>query len=214
MRLRSSRPGLIAVFGFSLCLGISPLAAAAETRSPGLRDGEREALTTGQRVERPLTFETADGAYVGGVAYQIVHRAPEQILAALLDASNLPAMLPRTQAARVVSVDGGLTRIELTQGAAPFLARYTIVVQASPDGSELRFWLDQRAPHDVRDVWGFFRVKPFGPGKTLLSVGAAVDLGGGLLRPLLDAKVRSAVLGAVTGIRDFVEPRRLAAVGY
>ncbi|HET9930340.1 MAG TPA: hypothetical protein VFQ35_06630 [Polyangiaceae bacterium] len=213
MRLSSSRPGLIAVFGFSSFL-LLPVNAAAEPRTAALGVSEREALSSGQRIERPLAFETAEGAYVGGVAYQVVQRAPEQILAALLDASNLPAMLPRTQAARVVSVEGGLTRIELTQGAAPFLARYTIVVQPSVDGSELRFWLDQRAPHDVRDVWGFFRVKPFGPGRTLLSVGAAVDLGGGLLRPLLDAKVRSAVLGAVTGIRDFVEPRRLAAVGY
>lgn len=214
MRLRSSRPGLIAVLGALLAFAAAPVARAAEPRAAAFAPSEREALLGGQRVERPLAFETTEGSYVGGIAYQVVHRAPEQILAALLDASNLPAMLPRTRAARVVSVEGRLTRIELTQGAAPFLARYTIVVEPSGDGSELRFWLDQRAAHDVRDVWGFFRVRPFGPGRTLLSVGAAVDLGGGLFRPLFDAKVRRAVLGAVTGIRDFVEPRRLAAVGY
>lgn len=213
MRHRSSRPGIAAVCA-ALCLSTYAGLGDAEPRVASLGAGEREAIAAGQRVERPLSFTTADGTYVGGVAYQVVQSPPEEILTALLDAGNLPAMLPRTQSARVVSVDGGLTRIELVQGSPPFLARYTIVLERSADQSELRFWLDQRAPHDIRDVWGFFRVKPFGAGRTLLSVGAAVDLGGGLLRPLFDAKVTRAVLASVTGIRDFVEPRRLAAVGY
>ncbi|MFZ5894084.1 MAG: hypothetical protein ACOY0T_23690 [Myxococcota bacterium] len=210
--MRSPRHGILAAtwIALSVVLLAPTPSSAAETRSSSLAASEREALAAGQRVERPLTFTTSEGSYVGGVSYQVVHTPPEEILAALLDAANLPAMLPRTQAARVVSIEGGLTRIELTQGAAPFLARYTIVVARSADHSELRFWLDQRAPHDVRDVWGFFRAKPFGPGRTLLSVGAAVDLGPSLLRSLLDSKVRSAVLASVTGIRDFVEPRRLA----
>lgn len=213
MRYRSSRPGIAALSSMVCCLTLAAH-GSAEPRASALKVTERDAIVAGQRVERPITFTTGDGSYVGGVAYQVVHSPPEEILTALLDAANLPAMLPRTQSAKVVSVDSGLTRIELVQGAAPFLARYTIVVQPSADRSELRFWLDQRAPHDIRDVWGFFRVKPFGRGRTLLSVGAAVDLGGSLLRPLFDAKVTQAVLSSVTGIRDFVEPRRLAAVGY
>jgi len=212
--MRSPRSGILGATWVGLCLLLSTGNLSAEPRSAALEPSERQALSAGERVERPLAFATGDGSYVGGVSYQIVQSRPEVILAALLDARNLPAMLPRTRAARVVSVDGAVTRIELTQGTAPFLARYTIVVEQSPDQSELRFWLDQKAPHDLRDVWGFFRVKPFGPGQTLLSVAAAVDLGPGLLRPILEGKVRSAVLGSVTGIRDFVEPRRLAAVGY
>jgi hypothetical protein len=212
--MRSPRSGILGATWVGLSLLALTSESSAESRAPSLAESERLALSAGQRVERPLSFATTEGAYVGGISYQVVESPPEVILAALLDARNLPAMLPRTRAARVISVDRTLTRIELTQGAAPFLARYTIVVEQSPDQSELRFWLDQRAPHDLRDVWGFFRVKPFGPGRTLLSVGAAVDLGPGLLRPLLESKVRSAVLGSVTGIRDFVEPRRLAAVGY
>jgi hypothetical protein len=214
MRLRSPRSGTLAATWVALSLLLSTGKTSAEPGLPLLAETERRALSVGQRVERPLAFATSEGAYVGGISYQVVESPPEVILAALLDAHNLPAMLPRTRWARVVSVDQTLTRIELEQGSAPFLARYTVVVERSPDQSELRFWLDQKAPHDLRDVWGFFRVKPFGPGRTLLSVGAAVDLGDGLLRPLLEGKVRRAVLSSVTGIRDFVEPRRLAAVGY
>ncbi|MGC4091347.1 MAG: SRPBCC family protein [Polyangiaceae bacterium] len=213
MHLRSPRRGTLGALWVCLC-SLLPANGLAAPSSPALAVAERQALSEGQRIERPLSFTTGQGSYVGGVSYQVVESPPEVVLAALLDAGNLPSMLPRTRSARVVSVDAKLTRIELEQGSAPFIARYTIVVERSPDQSELRFWLDQRAPHDLRDVWGFFRAKSFGPGRTLLSVGAAVDLGPGILRPLLEPRVRSAVLASVTGVRDFVEPRRLALLGY
>jgi hypothetical protein len=175
---------------------------------------ERQVLSSGGRVERPLSFSPGKGSYVGGIAYQVVHRSPAEVLSALSEVRRLAEMLPRTRSARLVSSEPGRARIELEQGQPPFLATYTIVLERAGDNDELRFWLDPAAPHDIRDVFGFFRVRPLGAGDSLLTIGAAVDLGPGLFTGLFEAKVQAVVLRSVTGIRDFMEPGRMALVGY
>lgn len=174
---------------------------------------EREQLRSGDRVERPFRFQARGGDYVGGLAYQVVHQRAPVVLSALLDARQLPAMLPRTRSARIVDSRDGLTRVELEQGQAPFVARYTVVLQAV-SSSEIRFWIDSTRPRDLRDVFGFFRAEPWGNDRALVTLGAAVDLGPSLVRGLIEDRVERVVLSSVTGIRDFLEPRRLAAVGY
>jgi hypothetical protein len=179
-----------------------------------LTPAERQQLTSGGRVERPLTFAPGSGSYVGGIAYQVVHRSPEAVLSALLDVRHLAEMLPRTRSARLVSSESGRAHIELEQGQAPFIARYTIVLERAANSDELRFWLDPSAPHDIRDVFGFFRVRPLGQGDSVITVGAAVDLGPGLFTGLFEPRVQAVVLRSVTQIRDFMEPGRMALVGY
>ncbi len=174
---------------------------------------ERAQIRAGARVERPFRFEDHGGKYVGGIAYQLVRESAPVVLSALLDARQLPAMLPRTRSARLIDTRDGLTRVELEQGQAPFVARYTVVLKAV-SSSELRFWIDGSRPRDLRDVFGFFRAEPFGNERTLVTLGAAVDLGPSLVRGWLEDRVERVVLSSVTGIRDFLEPRHLAAVGY
>jgi hypothetical protein len=87
-----------------------------------------------------------------------------------------------------------------------------VVLERSEDGDEVRFWLDPGYAHDIEDVWGFFRVRPFGSNGTLLSVAVAVDLGPGLARAFFEERVQALILSAPTSIRDFMEPGRLAAV--
>jgi hypothetical protein len=181
---------------------------------PELKPWEQQVLTSGGRVERPLSFAPGKGSYVGGIAYQVVHRSPEAVMSALLEVRRLSEMLPRTHSARLVSSEPGRARIELEQGQAPFVARYTIVLERAPGSDELRFWLDPSAPHDIKDVFGFFRVRPLGQGDSLLTVGAAVDLGPGLFTGLFEPRVQAVVLRSVTKIRDFMEPGRVALVAY
>jgi len=185
--------------------------ALAEPPRP-LDSHELEALRAGYRVERPLAFDSGRGNYVGGVSYQLVRAEPEEVLSALESVASLPALLPRTRSARLLGFEAGRARVELTQGPSPFTATYTIQLERARDSNELRFWLDPRAPRDIRDVWGFFRAEPHGKGRTLVTVGVALDLGPGLVRSLFESRIQRLMLGAVTQIRDFVEPRRLAEV--
>ena len=100
------------------------------------------------------------------------------------------------------------SRVELVQGGSFLDARYTVMLERA-DADTIRFWMDPSAPHDIRDVWGFFRVKALPGGRSLITVGAALDLGDGLPR-LFEDKVARMMLRAPRQIRDFVQPRALA----
>lgn len=174
---------------------------------------ERLALEHGAMISRPLRFEHGSGSYVGGVSYQVVDARPELVLAALSDVTNWPEALPRTKSARLLAADHGVSRVELVQGGSFVEARYAVMLERAGDGETIRFWLDPTHPHDIRDVWGFFRVQALPDGRALITVAAALDLGEGLARLLFEDKIASMMLHAPRKIRAFVEPRALALGG-
>jgi hypothetical protein len=186
----------------------APVLAARALPRPSLTAGEQQALHSGRMVSRALRFEQDGGRYVGGVSYQVVDRQPEVVLSALSDVTNWPDALPRTKSARLLGSSDGLSRVELVQGGSFLDARYTVVLERG-DSDTIRFWLDASQPHDIRDVWGFFRVKALPGGRSLITVGAALDLGDGLPR-LFEDKIASMMLRAPRQIRDFVQPHALA----
>src|SRR4051812_14237746 len=158
----------------------------AGSRTNVLSRSEREALLAGEVVARPMQFETDGGSYRGGVSYSVVNAPVAAVLAALSNVDTLPQALPHTKTARLIDVRGALARVELVHGdgttytvrigrSAPRSTRFAI-----PGGGELRFWLDSSRPHDISDVFGFFRVEPFADGKSLVTVAAALDLGPGI----------------------------------
>jgi hypothetical protein len=187
-------------------------AAAKASAARPFTAREQESLGAGSMVARPLSFDDAGGHYVGGVSYQVVDARPELVLAALSDVNNWPEALPRTKSARLLGSSDGVSRVELVQGSSLVDARYTVVLERA-DGETIRFWMDPACPHDIKDVWGFFRVQPLPGGRSLITVGAALDLGDGLTRMLFEDKIAHMLLRAPRQIRAFVEPRALALSG-
>ena len=174
---------------------------------------ERGALLSGATVSRPVRFTRGnDGSYIGGVSYQVVRATPERVLAALASVETLPHALPRTESARLLASTGRSATVEITQGKAPFLVTYTVNVEQSPDGQSLHFWLEPRRPHDVRDVWGYVRVRPFGRDTSLVTLAVALDLGPGIARALFSDRIERMILRAPARIREYVEPERLSSV--
>lgn len=180
--------------------------AAPRNGAAALSHTERDALLAGEVVSRPMHFETEGGSYRGGLSYSLVHAPAAAVLAALSNVDTLPFALPHTKSARLVDVRGGLARVELDHGGAS----YTVSIQRSASRSELHFWLDASRPHDINDVFGFFRVEPFGEGNSLVTVAAALDLGAGLTQLFFSDAVERTVLSAPGQIRSFVEPRAVA----
>jgi hypothetical protein len=177
--------------------------------SGALTRDERTALMSGDVVSRPLSFERHGGRYVGGISYQLMRAVPDEVLAAVLDVSALPELLPRTRRATLIETSTLGSRIELVQGNSVADATYTVLLAPSAPG-EVRFWLDQTRPHGISDVWGYFRARPFGDGKTLVTVAVALDVGPGLVRMLFEDRIQRLVLETPRHIRDYVEPRALA----
>jgi len=193
--------------GFMALLSANAQAAAPQVRSGALSSSEREALLGGQVVARPMQFETDSGSYRGGVSYSMVHAPAAAVLSALSNVDTLPQALPHTKSARLIDVRGGLARVELVHGDG---TTYTVHIERSAARSELRFWLDSSRPHDISDVFGFFRVESFGEGKSLVTVAAALDLGPGITSLFFSDAIERSVLSTPGRIRVYVEPRAFA----
>ena len=193
---------LVALLGTPLSAG-----ARAGLTSPHLSRGEREALLAGELVSRPLHFEAESGSYRGGLSYALVHAPAAAVLAALSNVETLPQALPSTESARLIDAQRGSARIELVHRGG---VTYTVRIERSADRSELRFWLDRTRPHDIGDVFGFFRVEPFGDGRSLVTVATQLDLGSGLTGLFFSDVVERVLLAAPAQIRSYVEPRAFA----
>ncbi|HYP98469.1 MAG TPA: SRPBCC family protein [Polyangiaceae bacterium] len=195
-----------------IAVGFAALVSATAHAAPSdggqaLSRNEREALLAGEVVARPMRFETENGSYRGGVSYSLVNAPAAAVLAALSNADTLPQALPHTKSARLIDVRGGLARVELVHGDG---STYTVRIERSAARSELRFWLDSTRPHDISDVFGYFRVEPFANGKSLVTVAAALDLGPSLAGLFFSDAVQRSVLSTPGRIRVFVEPRAFA----
>lgn len=190
-----------------VALASVPAHAAPRESGQALSLNEREALLAGEVVARPMHFDTDNGNYRGGVSYSLVNAPAAAVLAALSNADTLPQALPHTKSARLIDVRGGLARVELVHGGG---TTYTVRIERSAPRSELRFWLDASRPHDISDVFGYFRVEPFGSGKSLVTVAVALDLGPGITSLFFGDAVQRSVLSTPGRIRGYVEPRALA----
>ncbi len=198
----------VATAGFLVLLSGPARATPALVFSPL----EREALLGGDTVSRPMHFDGESGSYVGGLAYSIVRAPAATVLVALSNVENLPQALPRTKSARLIDIRGAQARVELVQGRGALEATYTVCIERVPGRSELRFWMDSSRPHDIDDVFGFFRVEPFGEGQSLVTVAAALNLGTGVASLFFSDAIERTVLSAPRQIRDYVEPHAFAAL--
>lgn len=207
----------LAVFALALALsGASGGVFGREARADGLSSNESVRLGRGETVIRPQTYETEERRYVGGVTYTILEGTVEDVASVLDDVDAYRRVLPRTKRARLVGTEGGDRLIELAQGSALAEAQYTIRVRTNASRREMRFWLDPTRPHEIDDAWGFFRLEPFttesGEPRVLVTYGALVDVGPGIVRELFEERVRSALLSVPQLLRGYVaETRRNAA---
>jgi hypothetical protein len=131
------------------------------------------------------------------------------VLAAVTNVAELPNVLPRTESATLVDTTERGVRVELSQGNSVAKATYTVLLARTGPG-EVRFWLDSSRPHGIQDAWGYFRARPFG-NQTLVTVAIALDVGPGLVRLLFEDRIQRLALETPRHIRDYIEPRALAA---
>jgi hypothetical protein len=188
------------------------MAAPKPARADGLTMEERRRLATGNVIKRDLTFERDGSRYVGGVSYAIVQASPGAVMAALLDARAYRSILPLTLEAREVARRGHDRWVALRHGGRLGTAGYTVTIRHE-SSNLVRFWLDRRYPHEIDDAWGYFRVDPLPDGATLVSYGAALNLGFGVAQAFFEEKIRGYALEPPGLLARYVEDRERARYG-
>ncbi|HZU83899.1 MAG TPA: hypothetical protein VE987_13320 [Polyangiaceae bacterium] len=194
-----------------LAFGATVVAAALSpgvARADQLTSREADRLVHGDTVARAETVVHGQQRYVGGVAYTIVDAHEQELSALLDDVGAWRRLLPNTRSARKIGAAGQDSLIEMTHGSA--LVQVTYTIRVHHDDAGLRFWMDARRPHDIEDVWGFFRTEPLAGGRTLVTYGILVDMGPGLLRDLFENRVREAALSVPDRVRGVLFERRAA----
>ena len=177
---------------------------------PGLSSEQHRTLRDGGRVEQFIKLDRQGQRYVGGVAYALVRAEPRQVFEVLNQLETLSQVLPRTRNTRIIDRSGNRVRLELEQGNSVVSTTFTVFFQLEPpedryDPQVVRFWLDPSQPHSIDDAWGFFRATRYDDQYSLVSVGALVNLGPGVIRMLFEERITRSILRMPNRIRDTVE---------
>lgn len=206
-----------AAFGCALPPAVTaedpPIAEDTEEGLPapsGLSSEQHRTLRAGGRVEQFIKLDRQGQHYVGGVAYALVRAEPRQVFEVLNQLETLSQVLPRTRNTRILDRSGNRVRVELEQGNSVVSTTFTVFFQLEPpedryDPQVVRFWLDPSQPHSIDDAWGFFRATRYDDQYSLVSVGALVNLGPGVIRMLFEERITRSILRMPNRIRDTVE---------
>lgn len=197
------------VLGLVIAMTLATLSSAPRmAHADGLTPSELSSLAHGETVTRPLTFEPNGQRFVGGVTYSILAATPEELFALLDKADAYVEVLPRTKYAEKVSGPAPDLFIELHQGNALIDAAYTVRIRKETEKKRIRFWLEPSRPHAIDDAWGFFRYELLanedGQPRLLLTYGALVDVGPGMLRSLYEERLRYAMLAVPENLRRYL----------
>jgi len=192
-----------------------PLVEGAEDLPPsagGLSPEQHHTLRRGGRVEQFVSLDKGGERYVGGVSYALVRAEPRQVFDVLNELSTLSQVLPKTRSMRILDHVGNRVRVELEQGTSAVSTTLTVFFELEPpdgrfDPRVVRFWLDPSQPHGIDDVWGFLRATRYDDQYSLISVGALVNLGPGVIRMLFEDRIQRSILRTPNRIRDTVERR-------
>ena len=201
--------------GLLLAMVIATLSFAPRlARADGLTASELASLARGETVARPLTFEPNGQRFVGGVTYSILKATPEELFALLDKVEAYVEVLPRTKYAQRVWGPAPDLFIELHQGNAIIDASYTVRIRKEPEMKRIRFWLEPSRAHAIDDAWGFFRYELLatedGQPQLILTNGALVDVGPGMLRSLYEERLRRAMLAVPENLRRYLLRLRAA----
>lgn len=202
------------VRALTAALGIAVAAAfpLSTARAESLSSDETAKLARGESVARPVTLDGEDRRYVGGITYAVVRASVSELQELFEDVSAYTNVLPRTKRAVLVGHEGLDQLVELHQGNAVIDATYTLRVRHEAWRRDVRFWLDQKRPHDIRDAWGYFHVDPMpddeGGSRSLVTYAVLVDLGPGIVRELFEERLRTVLLSTPSILSRYLVSRR------
>ncbi|MFO0696480.1 MAG: hypothetical protein U0230_23130 [Polyangiales bacterium] len=188
----------------------SASSAARSDSSEALSAQERSALVAGRLIVRPRTERRGDLRLLGGTSFQVVNLPPDRVFRALQDPNHLWRMLPSARESRIAR--GGPNPVLYVRHAlGPVSASYYLRARYQPQSTTVTFQLAPGMPNDVRAGWGYLKVRPFQGGRSLLSFGAMIDLGDGLLADAAKPRIHQWLLRIPSTMKRYLERRARAS---
>jgi hypothetical protein len=203
------------VGALALALALSTHALAG-TFGATFSDDEWRKLEAGELVARRQTSKRDGLDLIGGSSWQVIDAAPDAVFRALLDTGHYTRMMPQVLEAKLVA-----QRPASASAAAPSASERTVYVRQGQKGiaekqyylrlsvdeakRDITFAVDDARPHDLRAAWGFYTVRPYKDGKTLLAYGILADLGGGILESVFGDEIHEWMLKTPWMVKRFVE---------
>jgi hypothetical protein len=190
---------------------LSPLTTPNKVRagvsSSTFTSEEWRKLEAGELVLRPSTREQDGMRLMGGSSWQIIDAAPDAVWRALLDTGHYHKMMPQVLEARVVRNQDNVRTVFLRQGSEGLVeAKYYLKVSVHEDRHDITFSVDDSRPRQMlRAAWGFYTVRPYHEGRTLLAYGVMADIGTGVLAGLMRHNVHDWMLRTPWMVKRFVE---------
>lgn len=168
---------------------------------------EWQRLDEGKLVTRPSTRTKGSLRLMGGASWQVIDAAPTSVWRALLDTPRYDRMMPSVISARLIRESNGTRSVQMRQGERGLVeTSYVLKVNVHEERRDITFAVDDRFDHDmVKAAWGFYSVRPYRDGKTLLAYSVMADIGSGPLVALLRGSVHEWMLKSPSLVKRFVE---------
>jgi len=191
------------------------LAGSAHADSREFTPHERQLLEKGKLVKRQVTQRRGGLHLVGGTSWQVIDADVDHVWKVITDVRTYRQLFPHVVDARLVAKRGDFRLVYLEHASGPFHVSYSLKGQADAKRRDLTFELDTSRPRDITAAWGFFTVRPYGKGKSILAYGVMLDIGTGILSALLRDKIRGSMLHIPRNVRKYIHERYpKATVGH
>jgi hypothetical protein len=185
-----------------LLLGPASSALAQEGAFTGT---ERARLARGEIVTRRTTEQRGGLRLIGGTSWQVIDAPPSAVWEAALDTPRYNHLFPEVDDARVVERASNRRVVRLHHERGPIELDYHLELTFLDSQRLARFRVDPTRPHAIRDAWGFFSIRPYAGGKSIVTWGILADVGTGLVTGLLRPTVHEWMLLVPRTMKRFIE---------
>lgn len=183
-------------------LGALSLAAApARALAGGLTGDEAWRLARGGTVRRRADLAVDGQDYLGVLAYRQSASPPRAFLAVLSDAREGMHVLPFALGSEEIPTPDADRRFAIQVGGKIAQARFVLRMRYE-SATLVKFFMDDRYPHDIGDCYGFFRFEPRPEGGSLVTVAGACDVGSIFVKLFLLDAVRENLFRIVERLDD------------
>lgn len=180
-------------FAFGVAIAITSPASAQDSDGASVSRAE---LDTSNTMVYRTSLERGDRRLVGGIVYALLPVSAARAYALLRERERFVSFFPKLRSTRLVGEMPPDLFVEFEHGGATFHTRHTLRIRFTDADRSVKFWLEPRFPHDVRDAWGYlnFSEDPSDPKKSVLTYGVLVDMGLGLFDMVIEDRVRALLL--------------------